>query len=115
MQALRTVLSGSVTSLDEGPRVASEPASIPEYLKPPSPLEPQDRQDSDEYDQREAPLIAPSPSELWHVLEIHSVDARYEGWLNSHNGDTREGGVCLVVAQPASNASAPSAVNTYRL
>jgi hypothetical protein len=59
-------------------------------LQPPSPLEPQDRKEGAEYNQHEAVLIAPRPSELRHVPEIHSVDTRHEGRRDSHDGNDRQ-------------------------
>src|ERR1700756_4209395 len=65
-------------------------ACVEKELQPPAPLEPQDWQDGAQRDERQAELVTPRPVKLRHVFEVHSIDARYEGWWNANDRYDRQ-------------------------
>src|SRR5215470_37946 len=73
------------------------PYNDPADLQPPSPLEPQNRQNRAEHNQRQGVLIAPGPVELGHMLEIHSINARHQGWRDADDGNDRQYGKDVVL------------------
>src|SRR5579863_2956220 len=66
-------------------------ATVTEFSLPPSAaLEPEDRQQDTQRDQRQAVGIAPAPPQLRHVVEVHAVHAGYQRRGNPHYRYHRE-------------------------